>query len=56
MSVPEPVKVLLAAGTYFGVSQADIEFAIRSAVGLATILYIVSKTAKIWFKKKKETK
>lgn len=54
--VPEPVKVVFLAGTFFGLSQADIEFAIKSGVGLVTIIYIVTKTVKIWFKKKGETK
>ena len=54
--IPEPVKVVFLAGTYFGLSQADIEFAIRSLVGLMTATYIGSKILKIWLKKKGETK
>ena len=68
--IPEPVKVVFLAGTFFGLSeadiefaiksvglsQADIEFAIKSVVGLVTIIYIATKTVRIWFKKKGETK
>jgi len=51
--VPEPIKVFGAAGTYFGVSLADCKDIIQIVVGLATFAYILSKTVKIWTKKKR---
>lgn len=45
-------KVLAATGTSIGVSIADVKDYIQIAVWLATFVYIMSKTIKIWTKKK----
>jgi hypothetical protein len=51
---PEPLKVLVAAGTFFGVSLADMKDFIQIAVGGATFIYIATKTVQLWLNKDKQ--
>lgn len=53
LEVPEPVRVAFAALLFGGISLADINVLIQIAVGLATFIYIVSKTVRVWSGKRK---
>jgi len=49
---PEPAKVAMAALTFFGISLSDINLVVQISVGLAVFTYTITKTVKMWRKKK----
>jgi uncharacterized membrane protein (Fun14 family) len=54
MKFMEEVKVGGLVGLFAGVSLSDIQAVVTIGVGLATIAYIVSKTIRIWRRKKQQ--
>jgi uncharacterized membrane protein (Fun14 family) len=54
MKFMDEIKIGGLLGLFAGVTLAQVQAVVTIAVGIATFVYIVSKTVKIWRSKKAE--